>query len=80
VRYRAQVPATRGEFDEPIPERQTRQPEFRAWSRRRRREGFFFGLREILTADPVDSSQFLALYNKYDSFPVDTNNALPGRA
>lgn len=43
-----------------------------------KREGFFYGLRDILTVDPVDASQFLALYNKYDSFPVDPENVVPG--
>jgi quercetin dioxygenase-like cupin family protein len=42
-----------------------------------KREGFFFGLEKILNNDPVIPEDFLALYNKYDSFPVDTSNMLP---
>jgi quercetin dioxygenase-like cupin family protein len=43
-----------------------------------KREGFFKGLHEILGEVPVDSKRFLRLYNKYDSFPVDISNMLPG--
>jgi quercetin dioxygenase-like cupin family protein len=42
-----------------------------------KREGFFFGLQRILNADPIDPKEYLALYNKYDSFPADLNNMLP---
>ncbi|MDC6385808.1 cupin domain-containing protein [Flagellimonas taeanensis] len=42
-----------------------------------RREGFFKGLFETLSEVPVKSSNFLKLYNKYDSFPVDTSNMIP---
>jgi mannose-6-phosphate isomerase-like protein (cupin superfamily) len=38
-----------------------------------RREGFFFGLAQILNTDPVNPQDFLALYNRYDSYPVDSN-------
>jgi quercetin dioxygenase-like cupin family protein len=41
------------------------------------REGFFRGMKEILSEQPVDESKFLKLYNKYDSFPADANNMLP---
>lgn len=41
------------------------------------REGFFHGLREVLSEQPVDPDKYLRLYNKYDSFPVDTGNMLP---
>jgi len=42
------------------------------------REGFFFGLKEILTEQPIDQAKFLKLYEKYDSIPVNTENVLPG--
>jgi quercetin dioxygenase-like cupin family protein len=42
-----------------------------------KREGFFYGLRQILTAMPVKPEDYLALYNKYDSYPVDAANMLP---
>jgi quercetin dioxygenase-like cupin family protein len=42
-----------------------------------KREGFFFGLEHILNADPVSAEDYLALYNRYDSFPVDASNMLP---
>ncbi len=42
-----------------------------------KREGFFKGLYETLSEDPIDPGKYLKLYNKYDSFPVDTNNMLP---
>lgn len=41
------------------------------------REGFFRGLQETLSEQPIDPGKFLKLYNKYDSFPLDTNNMLP---
>lgn len=42
-----------------------------------KREGFFHGLQRILTASPVDPQEYLALYSKYDSYPVDQANMLP---
>ena len=42
-----------------------------------KREGFFRGLYETLTEEPIDPSKYLKLYNKYDSFPVDVNHMLP---
>ncbi len=45
-----------------------------------KREGFFYGLQQILNADPINPKDYLTLYNKYDSFPVDSNNMLPKRA
>jgi quercetin dioxygenase-like cupin family protein len=42
-----------------------------------KREGFFFGLVKILGEEPVNAKDFLTLYNKYDSFPVDEKNMLP---
>jgi quercetin dioxygenase-like cupin family protein len=42
-----------------------------------KREGFFRGLVDILSEQPVDPAKYLKLYNKYDSFPVDVNNMLP---
>lgn len=44
-----------------------------------KREGFFRGLLETLSEDPVDPEKYLKLYNKYDSFPVDTSNMIPLR-
>lgn len=44
-----------------------------------RREGFFFGLQRILNATPINPEEFLQLYNRYDSFPVDVSNMLPTR-
>lgn len=44
------------------------------------REGFFRGLQETLNEQPINPEKFLKLYNKYDSFPVDTNNMLPAGA
>jgi len=44
-----------------------------------RREGFFFGLAEILNSDPIDAADYLALYQKYDSYPVDQSKMLPVR-
>ena len=41
------------------------------------REGFFLGLERILNADPVSAEDYLALYNRYDSYPVDVSNMLP---
>lgn len=42
-----------------------------------KREGFFKGLYETLNEEPVNPEKFLKLYNKYDSFPVDTSNMIP---
>ncbi len=42
-----------------------------------KREGFFKGLYETLKESPVNPQKFLKLYNKYDSFPVDTQNMIP---
>lgn len=42
-----------------------------------KREGFFKGLYETLSEVPVNPKKFLKLYNKYDSFPVDTSDMLP---
>lgn len=44
-----------------------------------KREGFFRGLNETLSEQPIDPGKYLKLYNKYDSFPVDTSNMLPVR-
>ncbi|MCE7996230.1 MAG: cupin domain-containing protein [Roseivirga sp.] len=44
-----------------------------------KREGFFRGLRQTLATTPIDPEKYLKLYNKYDSFPVDTGNMLPTR-
>ena len=44
-----------------------------------KREGFFKGLYETLNEVPVDPEKYLKLYNKYDSFPVDTSNMIPIR-
>jgi quercetin dioxygenase-like cupin family protein len=43
------------------------------------REGFFFGLQRILNAEKIDAQEYLALYNRYDSFPVNASNMLPTR-
>jgi quercetin dioxygenase-like cupin family protein len=45
-----------------------------------KREGFFYGLQQILNADPINPDDYLALYNKYDSYPVDASNMLPVNA
>lgn len=42
-----------------------------------KREGFFRGLAQILTDPVIDPAKYLALYQKYDSFPVDVENMLP---
>jgi quercetin dioxygenase-like cupin family protein len=42
-----------------------------------KREGFFYGLMEILRHPPLDTEAFLALYNKYDSHPVDRSRIGP---
>lgn len=42
-----------------------------------KREGFFRGLKETIQQLPIDPEKYLKLYNKYDSFPVDTTNMLP---
>ncbi|WP_420399038.1 cupin domain-containing protein [Flagellimonas sp.] len=44
-----------------------------------KREGFFRGLLETLSEEPIDPQKYLKLYNKYDSFPVDTSNMIPKR-
>lgn len=44
-----------------------------------KREGFFRGLHETLGEVPIDPEKYLKLYNKYDSFPVDTKNMIPVR-
>lgn len=44
-----------------------------------KREGFFRGLYETLKENPIDPEKYLKLYNKYDSFPVDTSNMIPIR-
>ncbi len=44
-----------------------------------KREGFFKGLYETLNEVPIDPERYLRLYNKYDSFPVDTSNMIPIR-
>lgn len=44
-----------------------------------KREGFFRGLQETLMEEPIDPKKYLKLYNKYDSFPVDTSNMIPKR-
>jgi quercetin dioxygenase-like cupin family protein len=41
------------------------------------REGFFRGLSEILSEQPVDPEKYLKLYHKYDSYPVDETQMLP---
>ncbi|WP_298531958.1 cupin domain-containing protein [uncultured Algibacter sp.] len=44
-----------------------------------KREGFFKGLHETLNEVPINPEKYLKLYNKYDSFPVDTSNMIPIR-
>ncbi|WP_299431211.1 cupin domain-containing protein [uncultured Maribacter sp.] len=44
-----------------------------------KREGFFKGLYETLNEVPIDPKKYLKLYNKYDSFPIDTSNMIPTR-
>jgi len=44
-----------------------------------KREGFFRGLYETLNEVPIDPKKYLKLYNKYDSFPIDTSDMLPIR-
>jgi quercetin dioxygenase-like cupin family protein len=41
------------------------------------REGFFRGLKSILSEPVIDAAKYLKLYQKYDSFPVDVQNMLP---
>jgi quercetin dioxygenase-like cupin family protein len=36
------------------------------------REGFFYGLQQLLNAPQFDPADFMALNHKYDSFPVET--------
>ncbi len=38
------------------------------------RESFFIGLHETLTEHPVNPQKFLALYEKYDSIPINVND------
>ena len=42
-----------------------------------KREGFFYGLQRILASTPMNPEEYLALYDKYDSYPVDASNMLP---
>jgi len=44
-----------------------------------KREGFFKGLYETLNEVPINPQKYLKLYNKYDSFPIDTSNMIPTR-
>ncbi|MGY6650488.1 cupin domain-containing protein [Wenyingzhuangia sp. IMCC45574] len=44
-----------------------------------KREGFFKGLYETLNEVPINPEKYLKLYNKYDSFPIDTSNMIPIR-
>ena len=44
-----------------------------------KRENFFKGLYQTLNEVPIDPEKYLKLYNKYDSFPVDTSNMIPVR-
>ena len=39
------------------------------------RENFFRGISEVLSEKPVDPSNFLRLYHKYDSHPIDESQA-----
>lgn len=41
-----------------------------------KRESFFKGLQETLNEVPVNPEKYLKLYNKYDSFPIDTSNMI----
>ena len=41
------------------------------------REGFFYGLQTILNATPFNPADFLALYQKYDSFPAPAGEICP---
>jgi hypothetical protein len=38
------------------------------------REGFFYGLQQLLNAPQFNPADFIALNHKYDSFPVDTGS------
>jgi hypothetical protein len=42
-----------------------------------KRERFIRGLIAILEKDPIDPEDYLALYRKYDSHPMDPGNFLP---
>ncbi len=42
-----------------------------------KREGFMRGLKQVLSSAPVNPDDFLKLYNKYDSYPLDTNQMIP---
>lgn len=44
-----------------------------------KREGFFRGLQQTLSETPIDPQKYLQLYQKYDSFPVDTQQMIPVR-
>ena len=44
-----------------------------------KREGFFRGLHEVLNETPIDAENYLKLYNKYDSYPVDPSDMIPTR-
>jgi len=44
------------------------------------REGFFRGLGEILNTQPIDPGNFLKLYQKYDSWPLNMSNLIPERS
>jgi quercetin dioxygenase-like cupin family protein len=44
-----------------------------------KREVFFSGLHEALGEVPIDPQKYLKLYNKYDSFPVDSSDMIPTR-
>jgi len=44
-----------------------------------KREGFFKGLHQVLNSNPVNPQDFLKLYNKYDSYPVDIDQMIPVR-
>ena len=39
------------------------------------REDFFRGMKEVVSEQPVDASNFLQLYHKYDSHPIDDAEA-----
>lgn len=45
-----------------------------------KRENFFRGLADTLSEEVIDPEKYLKLYNKYDSFPVETSNMLPVRS
>ncbi len=41
-----------------------------------KREGFFKGLQQVLGSNPVNPQEFLKLYQKFDSYPVDSNQMI----